>query len=158
MCNYFPSIIVLTLLLLLPCGRSGYADETMDAVHLPVGTLTISAPRGVAPRRAPVAFPHSRHFDYACKTCHHHWDSHSQVSSCTASGCHDLISLKKGKSDAPSNPDERMYFKTAYHKRCIQCHKSLKIKREALEKSRIALTQPLPRTGPTGCIGCHPKH
>ena len=155
MLKFYPPIAAL-ILMMLPLGPSAFAEDTMDALTLPVGTLTISAPRGVAAVRSPVAFPHSRHFDYTCKTCHHHWDGFSRVKSCTASGCHDRTVSKRDKSAASRTRDKR-YYKTAYHMSCIACHKKLSREREALEKRSAVLEQPLPNTGPTGCVGCHPK-
>ena len=135
------------------------AEETMDALYLPVGTLTISAPRGLVPRRAPVAFPHSRHFDYNCKSCHHTWDGHNPVNNCTTSGCHDLVEPSRDDQGRVKSATEDMrYFKTAYHQNCITCHKALKSKRHALEKTRALITEPLPKTGPTGCVECHPRN
>jgi len=154
--NFFFALIgMVSVLLTVPWVP---AEDTMDALYLPVGTLTISPPRGVEPRRSPVAFPHSRHFDYNCKSCHHKWDGHSPVNNCTASGCHDLVSTSKdSKSKIASEIEDQRYFKTAYHQNCITCHKSLKLERHGLEKSNALLTQPLPKTGPTGCVECHPR-
>ncbi len=149
-------MVMVTLFLVSPWA---FAKDTMDAVYLPVGTLTLSTPRGMVPQRSPVAFPHSRHFDYTCKSCHHTWDGLSQVSSCAASGCHDQVTANRGKKvkRAP-DPANKPYFKAAYHQNCIACHKRLKLKRQKLEYSGTVLAKPLPRTGPTGCIECHHKN
>ena len=151
------SLSVFMLMVAFVFGSSWvFAKDTMDAVYLPVGTLTLSAPRGMVPQRSPVAFPHSRHFDYTCKSCHHTWDGLSQVSSCAASGCHDQAAPdkdEKAKGAAPGTMD----FRTAYHQNCIPCHKSLNLKRQKLEASGAVQTKPLPKTVPTGCIECHPK-
>ena len=135
------------------------AKKTMDAINLPVGMLTVSAPRGVVPLRSSVDFPHSLHFGYTCKTCHHTWDGLTPVKSCATSGCHDQVVPPKDKEGkvASSTPEIR-YFREAYHQNCITCHKRLEIKRRQLEKSGRVLKKPLPRTGPTGCIGCHPRN
>lgn len=154
------SLSVFMLMVAFVFGSSWvFAKDTMDAVYLPVGTLTLSAPRGMVPQRSPVAFPHSRHFDYTCKSCHHTWDGLSQVSSCAASGCHDQAAPDKGKkTKSASDPSDTRFFRAAYHQNCITCHKRLKLKRQNLEKSGAVRTQPLPKTGPTGCIECHPKN
>lgn len=135
------------------------AKKTMDVVNLPVGTLTVSAPRGVAPLRSSVTFPHSLHFGYACKMCHHTWNGLTPVKGCATSGCHDQVVRPKGKEGkvASSTPGIR-YFREAYHQNCITCHKRLETERQQLEKSGRVLKKPLPRTGPTGCIGCHPRN
>lgn len=127
-----------------------YAGETMDAIYLPVGTLTVSAPRGVIPQRAPVTFPHSQHFDYTCKDCHHTWNGKEPVKGCAASGCHDQLSSK-----TPGG--EKLYFKTAYHRSCLGCHTARKQKRVEMEQRSLILSSPLPKTGPTGCNACHPR-
>jgi len=134
------------------------AKKTMDAIHLPVGILTVSAPRGVVPLRSPVTFPHSLHFDYSCKTCHHTWDGLTPVKSCATSGCHDQAAIPKDKEKKAASPTPDLrYFREAYHQNCITCHKRLETKRRQLEKSGRVLKAPLPATGPTGCIGCHPR-
>ncbi len=134
------------------------AKKVMDTVYLPVGTLTLSPPRGVVPSRSAVEFPHSLHFAYACKTCHHTWDSFTKVKSCSASGCHDQVAIPKNKEGKMASwPPEIRYFREAYHQNCMACHKRLETARRQLEKSGSVLKKPLPRTGPTGCIGCHPR-
>ena len=135
------------------------AQKTMDAIQLPVGTLTVSAPRGVVPSRSPVDFPHSLHFAYACKTCHHTWDGFTPVKNCTTSGCHDQVALPKDRNgkEVSASPEIR-YFREAYHQNCITCHKRLETKRRRLEAGGRILNKPLPKTGPTGCIGCHPRN
>ena len=47
------------------------------------------------------------------------------------------------------------YYKNAYHKLCITCHKDLKQKNLQLELSGRVLKENLPNTGPTGCKECH---
>ena len=153
------ALLCVLMVTLFSGGSWVSAKKTMDAIHLPVGILTVSAPRGVTPLRSPVTFPHSLHFDYSCKTCHHTWDGLTPVKNCATSGCHDQVVLRKDKEGkvASSTPEIR-YFRDAYHQNCITCHKRLDIKRRQLEKSGSVLKNPLPRTGPTGCIGCHPRN
>jgi len=116
-------------------GSWAVAKKTMDAVQLPVGTLTVSAPRGVVPSRSPVDFPHSLHFVYACKTCHHTWDGFTPVKSCTTSGCHDQVApSKKANGKVVSSTQEIRYFREAYHQNCIICHKRLEVKRRRLRE------------------------
>ena len=50
-----------------------------------------------------------------------------------------------------------LYYKTAFHQMCIGCHKEMRIINTELEMSYRRLDRELPRTGPTGCIQCHPK-
>ena len=91
-------------------------EVTMDAIYVPVGRLVLAPPVGVTPKRSAVAFPHSRHFGYTCKTCHHKWDGNSQVQSCTASKCHDQPSSPvKHKKALDYEPEAIRYYKYAFH-------------------------------------------
>ncbi len=133
-------------------------EVTMDAIFVPVGRLALAPPVGVTPKRSAVAFPHSQHFDYTCKTCHHKWDGNSEVQSCTASKCHDQLSLPaKSKKARADRLEEIRYFKYAFHRQCIGCHREIRIHNEKLERSRKKITEPLQWPGPTSCVGCHPR-
>ncbi|MCP4686517.1 MAG: cytochrome c3 family protein, partial [Desulfobacterales bacterium] len=48
------------------------------------------------------------------------------------------------------------YFKDAYHKSCLVCHKEIKTKRKEVELSQT-LDVAATKYGPTGCVVCHPK-
>jgi predicted CxxxxCH...CXXCH cytochrome family protein len=148
--------IVALLILFVAGATSTVATEkkaTMDAIWVPVGRIVVAPPVGVSPRRSAVAFPHSRHFNYRCKTCHHKWDGHTQVKSCSASNCHNGLSAQKKDSQTPFD----RYYKTAFHQSCIGCHKEIKVQNQKLEASKTVLRDTLSRTGPTGCVQCHPK-
>ena len=133
-------------------------EVTMDAIFVPVGRLALAPPVGVTPKRSAVAFPHSRHFDYNCKTCHHKWDGNSQVQSCTASKCHDRLSFSVKSEKAMDNEPERIrYYKYAFHQQCVSCHREIRTHNVKLERSRKKIKEPLQRPGPTSCIGCHPR-
>jgi hypothetical protein len=133
-------------------------EVTMDAIYVPVGRLVLASPVGVTPQRSAVAFPHSQHFGYTCKTCHHKWDGNSQVQSCSASKCHDQLSSPvKDKKTVDYGPEAIRYFKYAFHQQCISCHREIKIHNEKLERSRRKLEESLQGFGPTGCVGCHPR-
>jgi hypothetical protein len=137
---------------------AGKTEVTMDAIFVPVGRLALAPPVGVTPKRSAVAFPHSRHFSYTCQTCHHKWDGSSQVQSCTASKCHDQLSLPVKSEKAMENiPEEIRYYKYAFHQQCISCHREIKIRNEKLERSRKKIKEPLQWPGPTSCVGCHPR-
>jgi hypothetical protein len=142
-------------------GLIAFAEETevtMDAIFVPVGRLALAPPVGVTPKRSAVAFPHSQHFGYTCKTCHHKWDGNSQVQSCTASKCHDQLSLPvKSKKTRTHRLETIRYYKYAFHQQCIGCHREIKIQNEKLERSMKKIKEPLQRPGPTACIGCHPR-
>jgi hypothetical protein len=129
-----------------------------EEMCVPMGKIELKAPDGVESKRASVEFPHARHFDIACTTCHHTWGRTEPITGCMTSGCHDLAELpKKSAGEKVAEDDLMAYYKTAYHKQCIGCHKENKVKIAALEKSMQALKKPLPKTGPTTCTGCHPK-
>ena len=123
-----------------------------EELCIPLGNITLAPPEGVDAKRAPVEFPHSLHFDYSCKKCHHEWTGDTEDLSCMASGCHDSSTslLKTDKDEA------YRYYKNAYHNQCIVCHKEIKEANEKIEMSKKQISGNLPETGPTGCVGCHP--
>ena len=133
-------------------------EATMDAIYVPVGRLALAPPVGVISKRSVVAFPHSQHFSYTCRTCHHKWDGKTQVKSCTVSQCHDQLSSPlKMKTMSDYGSDSNRYYKYAFHEQCIGCHKGIKTHNVKMERSRKRLKEPLQTTGPTGCVGCHPR-
>ena len=154
-------IIVALFTIFIACGLVAFADETevtMDAIFVPVGRLALAPPVGVTPTRSAVAFPHSQHFNYTCITCHHKWNGNSQVQSCTASKCHDQLSLPaKSKKSMDSKLEEIRYYKYAFHQQCIGCHREIKLRNKKLEQSRKKIKEPLQWPGPTSCVGCHPR-
>ncbi len=153
--------IVVLFTIFIAGSLAAVAEErelTMDAIYLPVGRLALAPPVGVTSKRSAVAFPHSQHFSYTCKTCHHKWDGHSQVQSCTASKCHDrLSSPSKDKKELDYSLESIRYYKKAFHQQCIGCHKEMKNRNIKLESSRKKLKEPLQAPGPTACLGCHPR-
>ncbi len=146
---------------LIASGLAAVAEKTevtMDAIFVPVGRLALAPPVGVTPKRSAVAFPHSRHFGYTCKTCHHKWDGNSQVQSCTASKCHDQLSVPvKSKKVRANRLEAIRYYKYAFHQQCISCHREIKLQNEKLERSRKKIKEPLQWPGPTSCVDCHPR-
>jgi hypothetical protein len=123
---------------------------------VPMGRIVIKAPEEIEAKRSAVAFPHAQHFDTACVTCHHTWGRTEPIVGCTTSGCHDLAEIPKKKPGEALDADSNMaYFKAAYHKLCINCHKEIKAKNLALQKALKALDKPLPKSGPTSCSECH---
>ncbi|MGD9078960.1 MAG: cytochrome c3 family protein [Desulfobacterales bacterium] len=146
---------------LIAGGLAAVAEKTevtMDAIFVPVGRLALAPPVGVTPKRSAVAFPHSQHFGYTCMTCHHKWDGNSQVQSCTASNCHDQLSLPvKSKKAMDDIPEPIRYYKYAFHQQCIGCHREIRIHNKRLERSGRTIKEPLQWPGPTSCVGCHPR-
>ena len=129
-------------------------DEAEDTLCIPMGAITLAAPDSVDAQRAEVEFPHSVHFDFNCKECHHTWDNETAILSCTTAGCHDITQIP----ESGFKPGEAVrYYKSAFHNACIGCHKEIKVRNKKLEKSMASLKGEMQRTGPTGCTGCHPK-
>lgn len=152
--------VALGLICFLVFGSSfGVASQDSDdALCVPVGDILIEPPESVEAKRSPVTFPHSVHFDTSCKTCHHKWDNSAELNGCMTSGCHDVVKApKKAKGRPVDSETEIKYYKTAYHFLCIDCHKQVKLDNQKLVKSGKVLSDQLPATGPTGCVGCHPK-
>lgn len=143
-------LIAATYLVMVP----GLVAEEMEGdLCVPLGVITLEPPEGVEARRAAVDFPHGQHFSIACNECHHKWEGTDQFLGCMTSGCHDQIQTPK-KGTESKTP---RYYKTAYHKSCIGCHKLIKEGNEKLAASGAILEDQLPATGPTGCVQCHPK-
>jgi hypothetical protein len=129
-----------------------------EELCIPLGELPLSPPEGVAQKRSSVDFPHSVHFDYACQKCHHTWSGEAEVKGCSTSECHDQLTTPKNPETGTPDPAMAIrYYKKAYHQLCIGCHKEIKEKNKELELAKEVLEQDLARTGPTGCIKCHPK-
>ena len=157
---YKISIGVLCLILAVIFGNaivvSGESDD--ETVCFPLGVIPLGPPEDVEAKRPSVPFPHSTHFVYTCNTCHHQWEMDGPIENCTTSGCHDGVTspIKAGGGKV----DEEMlinYYKTAYHKMCIGCHKEIKAENNRLEKSGRELKEKLPNVGPSSCKGCHVK-
>jgi len=145
--------LILALVFGNPMTASGQSDEEMC---IPMGTITLQAPESVEASRPPVPFPHSMHFTYNCQTCHHQWELDEPIVSCTTSGCHDRTAAPvRSKQGTVDEEEAAAYYKNAFHKNCIGCHKELKIARKNLEMSGRTLKQKLPPSGPTTCRGCH---
>ena len=154
-------IVVALFIVFTAVGIAATAEKTevtMDAIFVPVGRLALAPPVGVTPKRSAVAFPHSQHFGYTCMTCHHKWDGNSRVQSCTASKCHDQLSLPvKSKKARADRLEAIRYYKYAFHQQCIGCHREIRIHNEQLERSRKKIKKPIQWPGPTSCVGCHPR-
>jgi hypothetical protein len=151
-------LFVLCGVLSMAVGVSRAVSEDLDELCIPMQILVLEPLSGAEQHRSSVQFPHATHFDYACKRCHHDWNGKTEVQNCTTSGCHDQV--KTPKFDATKEASETMaikYYKKAFHELCIGCHKDIKQKNKELEFSQKTLTVALAKTGPTGCIQCHPK-
>jgi len=134
------------------------AKEKEGYLSVPIGTIELKPPEAVAAVKNPVEFPHSRHFVYNCKECHHAWNLDARLQTCTTSECHDLVKTPKKESGAAAVADIQ-YFKKAFHQKCIGCHQEIKKQNTAMEKSLRFSDKKLTlqKSGPTGCIECHPK-
>jgi hypothetical protein len=133
-------------------------ESAEDQMCVPMGEITIRPPAGLEPTKSVVQFPHSRHFDTECKVCHHKWEGQERIQSCRAPGCHDQISTPEKSEDYLSYSDVSIrYYKYAYHKACIGCHKEIRARNLQRAKSYQVVEEKLPEAGPSGCIECHPK-
>ena len=151
--------VVLSVVFAFICGSSlavaQNRQESSDDLCIPLGVISLKPPQSVKQDKSPVDFPHSRHFLFNCRQCHHTWDLNTPISDCMASGCHDLT-----KAPARSEGvNEVSYYKKAFHDKCIGCHKEIRRQNLALEKkaSIDAENIKIQRVGPTGCIDCHAK-
>jgi len=54
---------------------------------------------------------------------------------------------KKKPGEALDDDSNIAYFKAAYHKLCITCHKEIKVKNQALQRAVKTLDKPLPKSG-----------
>lgn len=157
---YKISISVLCLILAVIFGNAMVVsgESEGETMCIPLGIIPLDPPEEVEAKRPPIPFPHSRHFAYTCITCHHQWEMDAPIENCTTSGCHDgtesPIKAGGGKVDEDLMIN---YFKTAYHKLCIGCHREMKAENAKLEKSGRILKSKLPNVGPTSCNGCHVK-
>jgi hypothetical protein len=131
--------------------------------------IIIQPPETVEAKRNSVEFPHTSHFKFPCRKCHHTWKGDAAIVNCTTSGCHDVtVSPIKSKKKGSKKVKAMRYYKTAYHTLCIGCHRDIKLKNKALEESNRKLiyklrypgrkpTYKLQYHGPTSCSRCHPK-
>jgi len=135
-------------------------NDTKEAVEdmvVPMGIIVIKPDPSVEPKRAPVEFNHAKHFTYDCRTCHHKWEGNTKISNCTTSNCHDLLKApKKPTRYLAYTKDGIKYYKYAYHKNCIGCHKEIKVKQKNMEM--LSKTpEKEKKVVPTSCSECHPK-
>jgi hypothetical protein len=132
--------------------------KDMEDMTVPMGIIVLEPDKSITPKKAPVEFHHSKHFIYDCKTCHHKWQGNAQVAGCTTSDCHDQLESPKKPTKYLSYTETGIkYYKYAYHQKCVGCHKEEKDKRKKMEMSLTVVKDKLPKTGPTGCIECHPN-
>lgn len=132
--------------------------KDLKEMCVPLGVINLKPDASVKQKKSMVEFDHSRHFLYNCKICHHKWEGKNKIANCTTSGCHDLLkSPKKPTKYLVYTKEGIKYYKYAFHKNCIGCHKELKIKIKRMEMTDLVLKDKLPKTGPTGCIECHPN-
>jgi hypothetical protein len=154
-------VLFLCLIVVLVFGsiKMVGGQETDTEMIVPMGIIEIGPPEEVEATRSPVDFPHSQHFaSVFCITCHHDWKGTEIIKSCTAADCHDVTVSPTKSGQNVSNPDLAiLYYKSAYHKMCINCHKEIKVQNKKLEMSNKELKEKLMIPGPTSCIECHPK-
>jgi len=149
---------IFVLVIVLLTGPANVAGDRLDAILVPVGTLVLNPPAEIVSVRSPVAFPHSLHFTYTCNQCHHKWNGLTQVKTCMAKGCHDALDPpQKSEKSLEYDLEAMPYFKYAYHKRCIGCHKDIRVINQTKEKSIMGSGGKVANLGPVGCVGCHER-
>ena len=149
---------LLVVVIVFLAGSAAVSGDRLDAITVPVGTLVLNPPSGIVAVRSPVEFPHSLHFIYACNECHHKWNGLTPVKNCMAAGCHEALDPPKRSEKALAYDLEAMpYFKYAYHKRCIGCHKEIRAGNLASEQSIMGTGGRVSNSGPVGCVGCHER-
>ncbi len=158
---YRISLGVFCLVLAIILGNAMVVTGSGDAEEMciPMGTIVLEPLPSVEAKRTPVDFHHPTHFDFSCQTCHHKWtELDKPIVGCTTIDCHDVAEAPKpSKTGAVDKELAKRYYKTAFHTLCIGCHKEMKAQNKALEMSGRVLKENLPKAGPTGCVGCHPK-
>lgn len=149
----FVFVIIALIAGIAVLGNADVSGKSMgsEVMCIPMGDIPLGPPAGVDRSRPVVNFPHALHFSDKCQSCHHTWDGSDAIQSCMTSGCHDLAEspLKSGEGDPIQ------YYKNAYHKMCIGCHKAIQVENKKLEASGKLLADQLPKYGPTSCKGCH---
>ena len=132
--------------------------EAVDEICIPMEPFLLEPSEGATEKYPPVEFPHSRHFDFSCKMCHHEWDYETPVSTCAASECHDLLEPpKKADKENADNYFPSRYYKDAFHNTCMVCHKIITLKNIETE-NKLRFTDKntvIMNVGPLTCKGCH---
>lgn len=142
--------IAVSFVALLTTAYDSFAQDAPQTLEFPTGTMTLSAPENAerAPTLSPVLFPHSLHFSFACKDCHHTWDGESPVTGCAASGCHENLWAPE-PGTVPLDARRVKSLAGAYHEVCRDCHR-----KEVADQKAAGIDDPA--TGPIACKGCHP--
>lgn len=142
--------IAVACLALVITAFDSFAQDSPETLVFPTGTMTLSAPEDAerAPRLSPVLFPHSLHFSYSCKDCHHDWDGVEPVKGCATSGCHENLWAPKPGTVALDGRRVKS-LAGAYHQVCRDCHRE-----EVVQQKAAGIKDPA--TGPIACEGCHP--
>ncbi|MDP2647020.1 MAG: cytochrome c3 family protein [Desulfobacterales bacterium] len=138
--------------------RQNSTEKKEYTISIPTEKRLIEPPKEVKKQRAVVGFFHSKHYTLTCIKCHHEWKGDAAIPKCSASKCHDLAKPpKKAEILASKTILEISYYKKAFHDLCIGCHQDMKRKNIEMEKSYLTLKPKIEKTGPTGCVLCHPK-
>lgn len=134
------------------------SKQGQEDMRVPMGVIALKPDASIEQKKSAVGFPHSKHFVFDCRRCHHKWEGNTKIANCTASKCHDELKSPEKPTKFLSYTETGIkYYKYAYHQQCVGCHKERKIKRKNMEMSYKVLEAKLPKTGPTSCAECHPK-
>jgi hypothetical protein len=144
-----------SLAIILTTGSSIiFAQENLDTLNLPTGDMTLAAPAHSQTKMSPVAFPHSTHFQFSCKSCHHEWDGENPVESCSSAGCHEKL-WASPPGTTPLGEKKVKSLTGAYHKVCRECHRN---ELKNLTSQGMSRQKAMERfTAPLECSECHPK-
>jgi hypothetical protein len=121
-------IILMCLLMVMVLGVTWVVagqvtkyEGSEGALCIPIGSFVIAQPESVVKQRAAVDFPHSRHFVYNCKRCHHKWDNTSKIQNCMASGCHkELEEIRSELAQSARGPEKAS--SDIGPTGCVECH------------------------------------
>ena len=137
------------------------AEDKGGNLCFPVKTLSLTPPEGVEAKRPPAVFSHAEHaFRHPCAACHHAWEIGEEIQNCSTSGCHDQGSppekpARRSWKDLEYSGENIVYFKFAYHRLCIGCHRETKVTLKDDSQGGTESEEGTADSLPTGCVDCH---
>ena len=54
-------------------------EQKVENMSVPMGVIVLKPDESIEQKKSSVAFNHSQHFIYDCKTCHHKWEGKTQI-------------------------------------------------------------------------------
>ncbi|MBF0120576.1 MAG: cytochrome c3 family protein [Desulfobacterales bacterium] len=152
-CYYFIGFVFVLIFTSFTAMSEDGSENNKLCVSM--GKIPIKLPEKIKPNRTIVQFSHGVHSNFNCKECHHTWSKNNPIDSCSTSKCHDGIeSPEKPLKYLKYTKESIKYFKYAFHKACIGCHKEIKLQNSEAEENKSEPVK-IKKTGPTGCVECH---